>query len=307
MKYLVIGAGGTGGAIAGYLAKGNNDVTVIARGRHKEEIQKNGLSLATTDMGSFTVNVNCCEMNEYSGNPDAVFICVKYYSLNECIPFLQRITNSETVVIPLLNVFGTGGEIQDYISAAVLDGCIYIYSMIDKYGCIKKPTDIFRVYFGYRNGQKRTGEDKVKEIEKEMQNCGIDAHFCEDIEVQSLEKFSFVSPLGAAGIYFNAVSGDFKEKGEKQDFFIKLTEEIIELGRKMGIILPDDMLDINLKLLNDMEPNGRTSMQRDIAENKQSEFKGLVDRVTVLSDRYSLDSPCYRAVSEYAAKMNINK
>lgn len=32
MKYLVIGAGGTGGALGAYLAKGGKDLTLIARG-----------------------------------------------------------------------------------------------------------------------------------------------------------------------------------------------------------------------------------------------------------------------------------
>lgn len=38
MKYLVIGAGGTGGCIGGYLADAGRDVTLIARGKHLEAI-----------------------------------------------------------------------------------------------------------------------------------------------------------------------------------------------------------------------------------------------------------------------------
>ena len=39
MKYVVFGAGGTGGILGGQLAKGGQDVTLIARGAHLAAIQ----------------------------------------------------------------------------------------------------------------------------------------------------------------------------------------------------------------------------------------------------------------------------
>lgn len=42
LRYLVIGAGGTGGAIAGYMGKAGKDVTLIARGEHPDAIRKQG-------------------------------------------------------------------------------------------------------------------------------------------------------------------------------------------------------------------------------------------------------------------------
>lgn len=42
MTYLVIGAGGVGGCIGGYLADAGFDVTLIARGRHLEAIHSRG-------------------------------------------------------------------------------------------------------------------------------------------------------------------------------------------------------------------------------------------------------------------------
>ena len=45
MKYLVIGAGGTGGALGAYLAKGGKDVALIARGAHLAALLANGLRI----------------------------------------------------------------------------------------------------------------------------------------------------------------------------------------------------------------------------------------------------------------------
>ncbi len=51
MKYVVIGAGGTGGCLGGFLAEHGHDVTLIARNRHLEEIRRNGLILKSCSLG----------------------------------------------------------------------------------------------------------------------------------------------------------------------------------------------------------------------------------------------------------------
>ena len=47
MRYLVYGAGGTGGSLAAFLALGGKQVSLIARGSHLEAIQARGLVLET--------------------------------------------------------------------------------------------------------------------------------------------------------------------------------------------------------------------------------------------------------------------
>ena len=89
LKYVVIGAGGTGGAIGGFLAKAGKDVTLIARGDHLERMQDNGLGFETPD-GNFSVPVKACTMEDYGETPDVIFVCVKGYSLDEAEDFIAR-------------------------------------------------------------------------------------------------------------------------------------------------------------------------------------------------------------------------
>ena len=44
-KFLIIGTGGVGGSIAGFLALAGKDVTCIARGKHLKAIREKGLHL----------------------------------------------------------------------------------------------------------------------------------------------------------------------------------------------------------------------------------------------------------------------
>ena len=126
MKYVVIGVGGTGGGIGGFLSRAGKDVTLIARGAHLEKMQKEGLHFETVD-GNFTVPVKACTMEAYQDVPDVIFVCVKGYSLEDTVPFIQRISDSHTVVIPILNIYGTGRKLQEKLpDIHVTDGCIYI-------------------------------------------------------------------------------------------------------------------------------------------------------------------------------------
>jgi len=42
MRYLAIGAGGTGGCIGAYMIEVGKDITLIARGEHLKKIQRDG-------------------------------------------------------------------------------------------------------------------------------------------------------------------------------------------------------------------------------------------------------------------------
>ena len=201
MKYVVIGAGGTGGAIGGFMSKAGKDVTLIARGEHLKQMQENGLKFETLE-GNYTVPVKACTMNEYQDIADVVFVCVKGYSLDDTIPFLEKITDEHTVVIPILNIYGTGQKLQEKLPKTfVTDGCIYIAAEIKCPGTILMSGKIFRVVYGLRKDTPADISKKVmpilEQVEKDLADSGITPLLSDFIEKDALQKFSFVSPMAA--------------------------------------------------------------------------------------------------------------
>lgn len=320
MKFLIIGAGGTGGCIGGYLAKLGEDVTFIARGRHLEAMRKDGLRVKSARIGDFVVNpVKACTMEEYKDVPDVVFVCVKYYSLDEAVEFLKPIVGKETIVIPILNVYGTGGKIQPELDCTVTDGCVYIFSMIEAPGVIAQPTPIFRVFFGLRGGQAESGLtdrggnpehekqviERLGEVEKLLNAAGAEAHMTENIQKDALQKFSFVSPMGAAGLYYDGAAADFMAPGEKREMFFNLVREVEAVGRAMGITFDVNPAENAGNILAGLTPDATTSMQRDVAAGGKSEVDGLVHEMVRLGETYHVDVPNYRRISEWAKMKGI--
>ena len=154
MKYVVIGAGGTGGILGTQLAKGGHDVTLIARGAHLAAIkERGGLFVDRVWNGTAeTISVKACTMDDYQDTPDVVLVCVKGYSIAGVVPFIERVAGPHTVVLPILNIYGTGGKLQAMLpNVDVLDGCTYLYAEIKEPGVILQSGPYCRIVFGPRD------------------------------------------------------------------------------------------------------------------------------------------------------------
>lgn len=321
MKYIIIGAGGTGGILGFYMTKAGKDVTLIARNAYLEAMQKQGLSVEkmwTNETETIPVGAESMESYEAKGEKaDVILVCVKKYSLDSCIPFIQNISHKNTIVVPVLNVYGTGAYLQEKLpKVLVTDGCIYVSANIKQAGVLLQHGEILRVFFGVRekedlkklNGQ-LNGEYKaerlLKKIAQDFKDSGIDGILSDNIKRDALTKFSYVSPIGTAGLYLHAVAGDFQREGEARELFKTLIREIVTLANAMGITFEEDLVERNLKILSNLPEEATTSMQRDVIEGKQSEIDGLVYEVVRMAKKYGVEVPAYERAAEKFREMEV--
>ena len=298
MKYAIIGAGGTGGILGFYMTKAGKDVTLIARGRHLAAMQESGLAVEKMwDGTTETIPVKAADMDHYSECPDVILVCVKGYSLEDTIPFIQRVANPSTIVIPVLNIYGTGAIMQEKLpNLLVTDGCIYVSANIKEPGVLIQHGKILRVVYGVR--EKEEYDPRLEEIKQDFDVSGIDGVLSENIRRDALEKFSYVSPIGAAGLYYHATAADFQREGEEREAFKTMIREITALAEAMGVPFERDMVEVNLKILSTLASEATTSMQRDVMDGKSSEIDGLVYEVVCMGERYHVPVPMYEKVAE---------
>ena len=323
MKYIIIGAGGTGGILGFYMTKAGKDVTLIARNAHLEAMKKQGLSVQkmwTNETETIPVSAESMESYEAKGEKaDVILVCVKKYSLDSCIPFIQNISHKNTIVVPVLNVYGTGAYLQEKLpKILVTDGCIYVSANIKQAGVLLQHGEILRVFFGVRekedlkklNGQldgEYKAERLLKKIAQDFKDSGIDGILSDNIKRDALTKFSYVSPIGTAGLYLHAVAGDFQREGEARELFKTLIREIVTLANAMGITFEEDLVERNLKILSNLPEEATTSMQRDVMEGKQSEIDGLVYEVVRMAEKYGAEVPAYRRAAEKFREMEVKQ
>lgn len=293
MKFLIVGAGGTGGMIAYKLAKGGQDVTLVARGEHLEKIKSAGLKVHTQwDDAIDAVPVKAVTAENCGGPYDVIFICFKWYSIKNALPIIETSADAHTVVIPILNIYGTGRMLQDELpDKYILDGCIYVAASKEKPGQIFQFGKIMRIVFGPRQNQEK--RPALVLIAAALDACGIEGKLSDHIEEEDLEKFCYISPVGTASLYYGVTAGAFSAPGKARTMLVELMKEIGALGKAMGTPLPDDIVARNLKIAASLEPDSSTSMQRDVMAGRTSEMDGLVAEVLRMAERYGVSVPAY--------------
>lgn len=85
-----------------------------------------------------------------------------------------------------------------------------------------------------------------------------------------------VSPMAAAGAYFDLPMGGLQAPGEPREFFKSLVGELAAIADAKGYRYPVDMLADGLRRIDGMSPDTTASMQKDLKKAGASELDGLI-------------------------------
>ena len=306
LKYLIAGTGGVGGSIAAFLALAGKDVTCIARGEHLAAIRENGLQLHSDLKGEYALRVPAYTAEEYTAlvstsadyKADVIFVCVKGYSVDSITELIKSAAHEHTVVIPILNVYGTGPRIQRLVpGVTVLDGCIYIVGFVSGRGEITQMGKIFRLVYGAHRST-IVSRETLEAVQRDLQESGIKADISDDIDRDTFVKWSFISAMAVTGAYYDVPMGEVQKPGEVRNTFIGLSQESAALGRKLGIAFKEDIVEYNLKVIDKLAPESTASMQKDMAKGHQSEVQGLLFDMITAAEEQGIEVPTYRMVAE---------
>jgi 2-dehydropantoate 2-reductase len=299
INYLVAGTGGVGGSIAAFLALAGKKVTCIARGAHLQAIREQGLKLKSDLKGSHSLPVPAFTSDEFAGKADVIFVCVKGYSIESIAGLVQKASHKDTLIIPVLNVYGTGNRIQTMLNggAMALDGCIYIVSYVSAPGEITQMGQIFRLVYGLRKGT-FVPTEKIQAIQTDLIESGIKAVISEDINRDTFIKWSYISAMALTGAYFDVPMREIQRPGKERDVFIGLSTESAEIGRKLNIPLPDDLVTYNLKIVDSLDPDSTASLQKDIAKGHESEIDDLLFNMIRMAEKAGIKTPVYHKVAQ---------
>ena len=270
----------------------------IARGAHLEAIRSKGLHLKSDLKGEHFLNVKAFTSEEYNDKADVIFVCVKGYSIDSIKNVLERASTPDTLVIPILNVYGTGPRIGRLApSVKVLDGCIYIVGFVSGEGEITQMGTIFRLVFGARPEQD-VARERLEEIADTLRKCGIKVDVSDDINRDTFIKWAFISAMACTGAYHDVPMGEVQHEGEVRDTFKGLSAESAEIGRRLGVIFPEDPIEYNLKVIDKLDPHSTASMQKDLAKGHQSEIQGMLFDMIDLGEKLGVNLDTYHKVAK---------
>ncbi|MDC1260876.1 2-dehydropantoate 2-reductase [Pseudomonadota bacterium] len=102
MNICIFGAGAIGGYLGCCLSKAGANVSLIARGAHKEAIEKDGLTLISNE-SSENFNLKVTDNPNDLNTQDYIILAVKAHAISNIVTSLQPLLNNKTTVLSAVN------------------------------------------------------------------------------------------------------------------------------------------------------------------------------------------------------------
>ncbi len=289
MHIVIIGVGGVGGYFAARLIEANNQVTLVARGKHYRAIQKEGLKLISIK-GDVHVHpyaiVNDIDQIQ---TPDLVIIATKGDGIPMICKQLQNKITATTSILPLLNGATQVDRVAMHLDRRqIIGGLCKMISKIKVPGTIEHISLDPEIVFGELYNQKT---ERIIQIKKIFDTAGIKNTIAKDIQIAIWTKFLFISTISALGGLTRVPIGVLRSDTALRSMMINIAEEIIAVANATGIKLPEDSLETILKAIEKQAYETTTSLQRDIMQGKPSELAYQQGEIVALGKRYKVPTP----------------
>jgi 2-dehydropantoate 2-reductase len=153
MRYLVLGAGGTGGYFGGRLAESGADVTFLVRDGRRKSLSEQGLRIESP-FGDAKIAVKTVVAAEVTPVYDAVILTCKAYDLDTAVAAIAPAVASNGYVLPFLNGIAHIDVLNEKFGRhRVLGGTAKIQATIMPDGAIRQFNDWRTLTFGEQSGE----------------------------------------------------------------------------------------------------------------------------------------------------------
>jgi len=296
----IVGLGGVGGYFGGLLAKAYFEsdiieIVFIARGDTQKAIAQNGLKISTdvTEIIVFPslVSNDPAEIKKL----DYLICATKTYDIETSLGSIKKCISATTIILPLYNGVDATERIQTlFPENTILQGCVYVVSMIESPGIIRKIGSYEKLFFG----SKTASISKLTELQSIFENADIESFLVENIEETVWEKFIFISALASATSYLNQNIGGILNNPENKAVYISLLNEITAVAVAKGLPLPNDIVAQTVVKLEKTPKDATSSMHRDFLAGRNTEIVSLTKYVVNEGFKYDIATPVYKKIVE---------
>jgi 2-dehydropantoate 2-reductase len=300
MKICFFGVGGVGGYFGALVTKrfkDQHEIFFVARGKHKDEIISNGLTLKKSG-GDEIINIKpdkCVEQVDKLPICDIIVLSVKGYDLENATKKISKISNDKTIILPLLNGVDIYERIRkDLKTGNVLPSCVYVGTHIERPGVIYQKGGNCKILFG---NDPENHEIDLHPIKSVLSESLIDFSHEENIQVSIWSKFMFIAAYGLLTATFKKTVGEVLADGGLKGKTKSIMEEIQTISEKLNIPLPQNIVEKSLLKAQDFPFEAKTSFQRDVEKkgvvNEGDLFGGTIIR---LGDKLNVPVPTTKEV-----------
>jgi 2-dehydropantoate 2-reductase len=289
MKIAIFGTGAVGGYFGGRLAQGGEEVVFIARGKHLQALQANGLRVDSIN-GDFLVHpVQATDNPTEAGVVDVVIVAVKAWQVPEAAEAMRVMIGPQTFVVPLQNGVDAPSQLAAVLGVEhVLGGLCGLMSFVVGPGHIQHAGIDPFVNFGELDNR---ASDRAEKLRQAFIQAKVNVEIPPDIQAAMWRKFLFIVSTSGMGAVTRSPFGVFRSIPQTRNMLEQLMHEVFHVAKAHKIDLAQDIVSQILSFIDGLPASGTASMQRDIMEGRPSELEAQNGAVVRLGQEVGVDTP----------------
>ncbi|WP_077213237.1 ketopantoate reductase family protein [Bacillus dakarensis] len=281
----LIGLGAIGAAYGSRLqALLGNSFFVVANEDRIQKYQKNPITVNGEKQ-----NFNYISTDVEAEPSDLVIFAVKNEQLPQAIEDAKYHIGPDTIILSLLNGISSEEEISEAIhnEHILYSMCVEIDAVRDDNQSIRF-SSIGKICFGEKNQSLSEDVLAVKDL---FERAEIPYEISENIWHTIWWKFMFNVGINQTSAVLRAPYRYFQQIPSLHQWMESAMYEVVAVAEKAGVILTEEDVKKFRPILNNLSPNGQTSMLQDIEAGRKTEVEYFAGKVCELGKKYRVATP----------------
>ena len=296
MRFLIVGAGGVGGVFGGELSRAGHDVTMFARGEHRDAIRRNGLTVRVPE-SEFVARVAATDDVAQLPEVDVAVIAVKSYSLADVTPVVRAAAERGANVVPLLNGVTAADDLiaGGVARANVLGGLARVSAVRSAPGVVERLSSFNSMVVGELGGGL---SERASAIAAAFLSAGIDARASATMPVELWQKYIFITAMAAVCGLARTSIGPVRDAPGGRRLIERAVGEVVAVARARGVPLPEDEAPRTCAYIMDTLPAGmKPSFLLDLESGGPTELDTLSGAVARFAADAGIECPVHETAT----------
>lgn len=290
MRIAAMAAGAVGGYYGARLAAAGHDVFFIARGAHREAIEKSGLTIKSVHGDLHLPKPNVTDDPAKVGPVDVVLFAVKLWDTEKSAEQMRPLLGPNTRVITLQNGVDSYERVAPIVGAErAIPGVTYVVTVIDRPGVIRQDSQFQSIICGTIDGRP---DAPLKAFVDAAKAAKIDITLSDNIQRDRWHKFIFLTATSGATAVTRHTMGPILADPDTRALFRNIMRETLAVGRAKGVALDESYVDQRLAFADkNVPPSMKASMANDLDRGNRLELDWLAGQVSRLGKELGVPTP----------------
>ena len=286
MRIAVMGAGAVGAYFGAKLAAAGHEVGFVARGKHLEALQRDGLAIKSINGDQHIRSLFVADPAAV-GSVDLILFCVKTYDTEVAAKQMQPLMRKDTSILTLQNgVDGAGKLAQLWGQHQTWAGVVFIAARVAYPGVIEH-TAAGKIVFGELDG---TVSEATRRLHETLSQANIPCEISTEITKVLWQKLVWNAPFCALCCLLQAPVQAILDSESLTALAVRCMEEVREAAACQGIRLDPSIAAQTLRFSQGLG-GFKPSMLQDLENGKPLEYQALNGIVLDILGRHGRQAP----------------